>query len=258
MPTRDSAWPPGTPCWIDYGAADVDAAKAFYADVLGWSYEGGEPEYGGYLTAMAQGHEAAGLAPQQDPNEPPRWTTYFASNDVDATVATITARGGSLLLGPTDVGPVGRMALARDPEGNPFGVWQAGEHIGVNIFNEPGALVWNEAAVEDIARAQVFYSDVFGFRFDPVEDMGGYATFSTSSSTGSAPLGGLGGLQPGAVRGWSSCFAVGDTDAVAATVEADGGKVVMAANDTPYGRFAVLEDPWGASFSVVQQLGATE
>jgi len=33
MPTRDTAWPAGTPCWVDYGAADVDAAKAFYTDL---------------------------------------------------------------------------------------------------------------------------------------------------------------------------------------------------------------------------------
>src|SRR4051812_2389451 len=64
MPTRDTAWPNGTPCWIDYGAADIDAAKSFYSDVLGWSYEGGDdPQYGGYMTAQTKGRAAAGLAP---------------------------------------------------------------------------------------------------------------------------------------------------------------------------------------------------
>jgi len=72
MPTRDTRWPAGTPCWIDYGAADLDAAKAFYANLLGWSYSGGEPEFGGYLTAEKNGLAAAGMAPQMDPADPNR------------------------------------------------------------------------------------------------------------------------------------------------------------------------------------------
>jgi uncharacterized protein len=185
MPTRDTAWPNGTPCWIDYGAADIDEAKAFYGDVLGWTYTGGAPEYGGYLTCLARGREAAGIAPQQDPSTPPRWTTYFASDDADAAAGRIITAGGTVVSPPMDVGPMGRMAVALDPLGNPFGLWQAGEHTGVRIYNEPGALVWSEAAVDDPVAARRFYSAVFGFRFDEVEGAGGYTTFATDAG----PLG---------------------------------------------------------------------
>lgn len=248
MPTRDTAWPNGTPCWIDYGAADLSAAQAFYADVLGWTYAGGAPEHGGYLTCLRGDHAAAGLAPQQDPSDPPRWTTYFAADDAEATAARITAAGGTLVVPPMEVGPMGTMAIARDPEGHPFGLWQAGQQTGVQIFNEPGALVWNEAAVEDVAAARDFYGAVFDVRFDEIEGMGGYATFAT----GDRPLGGLGGVSPGAPKGWTTCFSVVSADATVATVEKAGGKVTMAATDSPYGRFAVLEDPWGAAFSVME------
>ena len=44
MPGRDTAWPAGTPCWIDYGAADVAGAKAFYGELLGWTWTGGDEE----------------------------------------------------------------------------------------------------------------------------------------------------------------------------------------------------------------------
>jgi uncharacterized protein len=250
MPTRDTAWPAGTPCWIDYGAADVDAAKAFYTDLLGWSYAGGGEEYGGYLTCEANGQGAAGLAPQQDPADPPRWTTYFASDDADTTAGLITEAGGTIVVPPMDVGPLGRMAIALDPQGNPFGVWQAGEHTGVTIYNEPGALVWNEAALDDHKAGQAFYGAVFGFRFDEIEDMGGYATFATDGG----PLGGIGGHQPGSPKGWTTCFSVTSADAAVAVVENAGGKVTMAPVDTPYGRFAVVADPWGAAFSVMQNL----
>ena len=250
MPTRDSAWPNGTPCWIDYGAADLDAAKTFYTDVLGWTYAGGDPEYGGYLTCQAGGHAAAGMAPQQDPADPPRWTTYFAADDADAIAARISEAGGTIVVQPMDVGPMGRMAIALDPQGNPFGLWQSGEHTGVEIYNEPGALVWNEAAVDDHEAGRAFYGAVFGFRFEQIEGMDGYATFATDGG----PLGGLGGHQPGSPKGWASCFSVSSTDAAIAAVEKGGGKVSTAAMDTPYGRFAVVADPWGAPFSVMQEL----
>ena len=252
MPTRDTNWPNGTPCWVDLGAPDVDAARAFYSSVLGWGYTGGDQEFGGYYRAQADGRDAAGLGPQQDPDDPPRWTTYFAADDVDATAARVTEAGGTVLLPPMDVGPMGRMAIALDPQGNPFGLWQGGLNTGVRVYNQPGALVWNEAAVDDPAAAREFYTAVFDFTWHEVPDADGYATFATADR----PLGGLSGVVPGLPRGWSTCFSVADTDAAVRTVEAGGGRVLMAAEDTPFGRFAVVTDPWGASFSVMQELSS--
>jgi predicted enzyme related to lactoylglutathione lyase len=249
MPTRDTPWPNGTPCWIDYGAADLDAAKTFYSDVLGWSYTGGEPEYGGYLSAMVNGEQAAGLAPQMDPSDPPRWTTYFATDDADAGAARIREAGGTVVVEPMQVGPMGTMVIALDPQGNPFGLWQAGTHTGVRVHNEPGALAWNEAAVEDPDAARAFYAAVFGFHYDEVPGAGGYTTFAT----GDRPLGGLGGHQPGNPKGWTTCFSVASADDAVAAVTAGGGKVTMAPVDTEFGRFAVVEDPWAAPFSVMQE-----
>jgi len=248
MPTRDSAWPDGTPCWVDYNAPDFDAVKSFYTDVFGWSYAGGDPEYGGYLTCLSRDREVAGIGPQQDPSIPPQWTTYFATGDVDATCDRINKADGTVVFPPMTVGPMGRMSIAVDPQGNAFGLWQSGEQTGVRIYNEPGALVWNDAAVDDPQAAREFYTTVFGFSFDEVDGMGGYTTFATDDH----PLGGLGGHRTGSPKGWTTCFSVANTDTVVATVEKGGGKVIMAAQDTPYGRFAVLEDPWGAAFAVMQ------
>jgi predicted enzyme related to lactoylglutathione lyase len=52
-----------------------------------------------------------------------------------------------------------------------------------------------------------------------------------------------------------TCFSVPSTDDAVAATEAKGGKVTTAAMDTPFGRFAVLEDPWGAAFEVMQSNG---
>ncbi len=252
MPTRNTPWPNGTPCWIDYGASDLDAVKTFYSSLLGWEYTGGEPEFGGYLTATLKGEQAAGLGPQQDPNDPPRWTTYFATDDAAGTAARIKDAGGTVIVEPMEVGPMGTMVIALDPQGNPFGLWQSGVHTGARIHNEPGALAWNEAAVDDPEAARAFYSTVFGFRFDEVPGAEGYTTFTNTDH----PLGGLGGHQEGSPKGWTTCFSVASADDAVATVEAAGGTVTMAPMDTEFGRFAVVEDPWGAPFSVMQDTPA--
>ncbi len=247
MPTRNTAWPNGTPCWLDYGASSVDAAKDFYGSLFGWKYDAGDNDFG-YIVATKNGESASGLAPLMSEGDSPAWTTYFAADDAQVTVDRIREAGGRVLMAPMGIGAIGTMAIALDPQGNPFGLWQAGEHTGVRIYNEPGALVWNEAAVDDPAAARKFYTAVFGFTFDEISGVEGYMTFAT----GGNPLGGLGGLQPGTPKGWTVCFAVESVDDTVARVEADGGKVTSAPTDTEFGRFAVVADPWGAPFSVMQ------
>lgn len=250
MPTRDTAWPAGTPCWVDYSAPDVDAAKSFYADALGWTYTEPAAEFGGYFNALSGGRLAAGMGPQMEEEHPPAWVTYFSSDDAQESADRITANGGTIIGGPHPIGTLGHMVVALDPQGHVFGVWQPLEFPGITIFNEPGSLVWNEAAVADPAAAREFYSAVFGFTFDEIEGMDGYSTFKKDAGA----LGGLGGVTPGAPQGWSTSFSVASVDDTVATVERGGGKVTMAAQDTSFGRFAVVEDPWGAGFSLMQEL----
>ena len=253
MPTRDTPWPNGTPAWVDIGVPDVEAAKSFYADLFGWEYSGGGEEFGGYLNATLNGRMVAGMGPQQDPDDPPRWTTYFATDDAAAGAERIRAAGGRVIVEPMEVGPMGTMVIALDPQGNPFGLWQAGMHTGYQIHNEPGALAWDEAMVDDTAAAKEFYAAVFGFTFNQMDaETAGegmdYATFGT----GGNPLGGLGASDPSMPKGWLACFAVASADDAVRAVEARGGKVTMPPEDTPFGRFAIVEDPWGAAFEVLQ------
>ena len=252
MPTRDTAWPDGTPCWVDYGAADPPAAKRFYGKLLGWRFTDEDPAFGNYVQALRHDRQAAGMGPLQSPGDSPAWTTYFATSDIGTHQARITENGGTVVVADMAVGPMGTMAIALDPQGNAFGLWQAGTHTGVQVYNEPGGLYWTEAAVDDPDAARSFYTAVFGYVWDAVPGLDDYMTFRSEDRPPEHPFGGLGGIASDAPRGWQTCFAVASTDDAVHTVEAGGGRVFTPAEDTPFGRFAVVQDPWGAPFEVMQ------
>jgi predicted enzyme related to lactoylglutathione lyase len=189
------------------------------------------------------------MAPAVDPAAPPAWTTYLATDDADTSVARIVEAGGTIVTPAMNVGPLGRMAIAADPHGNPFGIWQAGQHIGVRIYNEPGALVWNELCVDDPAAVQGFYTSVFNLEFTASENLPGYTVITLDGG----PVGGMIARQPGMAVGWGVCFTVPSTDEAVDVVERNGGAITMPAQDAPFGRFASFRDPWGASFAVLAE-----
>jgi uncharacterized protein len=253
MVTRDTAWADGTPCWVDVGVDDIAGACAFYAGVFGWDAQPGPPEAGGYAVCLKNGRAVAGIGPKQGPpGMPSVWTTYLASSDVGETADRIKAAGGHILVEPMDVMDAGRMAVAADPAGAVFGVWQAGQHIGSGIANEPGSLCWNENLSRDFEGNKAFYRAVFGYGYGDMSDAGfHYATLKLAGTE----VGGIGKLDetfPADVPAqWNAYFAVDDTDAAIAKVTAAGGSVARPAWDTPYGRMAVVSDTQGAAFSLV-------
>lgn len=253
MVTRDTAWAPGTPCWVDLGVEDIGQAGRFYAGLFGWEIREGGPETGGYSMCLRGGQPVAGIGPKQGPpGSPPTWTTYLATDDASKTAERITAAGGRLLVQPMDVMDVGRMAVASDPAGATFGIWQARRHLGVGVANEPGSLCWNEQLSRDLDGSEAFYRDVFGYDFENIDAPGmRYATLKVDG----AIVGGIGEMGPDFPAGmpptWTVYFGTRDTDATAAAVTAAGGGMDRAPWDTPYGRMAVVHDPQGAVFCLI-------
>jgi hypothetical protein len=252
MTTRTTAWPPGTPCWADLSVPDVAQARDFYGTVLGWDFEESGPEYGGYVTAVVDGHPVAGMGPQQSPDAPPAWTLYMASEAVDATAGAVEAAGGTVLLPAMDVGSMGRMIIAADPTGAVFGVWQGAEHHGAGLVNAPGGLTWEDLRSTDPARAVEFYGQVFGYRTEAVDGApDDYYMFALPGGEGLGGIGGMMGAPDGVPSHWLVYFGVPDVDGAVAAAESHGGRALAPAFDTPYGRMAALTDPVGAAFWVV-------
>lgn len=252
MVTRSEPWPVGTPCWVDLGVDDMDKARAFYGELFGWQMDPGPPEAGGYTMCLKGARSAAGVGPKQQPEQPSAWVTYLAADDVEDAVAKVKEHGGQVLMEPMDVMEVGRMAIAVDPAGSVFGIWQAGEHHGVGIADEPGSLTWSEHMSRDWETSKQFYASVFGWEFDDMsEGEFEYAAFTVDGNT----AGGIGALTddtPEEVPAhWRTYFHVEDVDASVTTVERLGGSVHAPPWDTPFGRMAAVQDDQGATFMLM-------
>jgi len=251
MPTRDIPWPPGTPCWLDLSADDVEGARDFYVAVFGWSVTDTGAEFGNYQMCQLDGRSVAGIGGKQDRAVPTAWTVYLASDDVDATAKAVRASGGRVLAEPFDVPGAGRMSIAADSQGAVFGLWQAAGHIGAARYNEPGSFLWADVREPDPDDGRRFYAAVFGHTHRPVD---GAPADYTTFHLGADPLGGIGGMLDsphGTVAHWVAYFAVADADRAAEDAEQAGGTVLTPGHDTPFGRMVTIADPQGGRFTVV-------
>jgi predicted enzyme related to lactoylglutathione lyase len=240
---------PGTPNWIDLGIPDLRRAKEFYGALFGWEFEEGTEETGWYTMCLLRGRSVAAIMPHPDPKASEFWwNAYFATDDCDGTVKRITDAAGTVVMGPMDVMDAGRMAMVIDPAGAQFGLWQGRAHIGAGIINEPGSIAWTELETPDAKAAREFYATAFERPVEPMAEPGfDYSTINV----GDRPVAGIWGAPEHGKSRWVTYFAVDDTDAAVRIATEAGGTVDKPAQDSPYGRFAVLKDPFGAVFSVI-------
>jgi predicted enzyme related to lactoylglutathione lyase len=242
--------PDGTPTWIDLGIPDLDRALEFYRQVFGWDYDVGPAQAGRYTTCLLRGRPVAGIMQNDDPAATGYWwNVYFATADCDGTAKRIVDAGGTVVTAPMDVMDQGRMAIARDPVGAQFGLWQANAHIGAQVVNEPGSLVRNDLVTANPEPARAFYAAVFGYTLDRNADLPEF-DFTFLRRPDGHEIGGIMGLPDAVSSTWTTTFEVDDTDAVVARATAAGG-TCSPPEDFLYGRMATIVDPFGAEFSVI-------
>ncbi|MFF3326773.1 VOC family protein [Streptomyces sp. NPDC002889] len=248
-----AALPEGTPCWADAMFPDVEAAKSFYGELLGWTFDEGSTEFGGYTQARSDGKAVAAVVPRMPGMDTaPAWNLYFATSDISATARRIADNGGALLMDPMPVADFGTMVTAEDPSGVYFSVWQAGSHEGFEKIGELGAYCWAEVTTRDVEKADHFFPAVFPYTVKRMKDESvDYRLWYIDE----APVAGRFKMTadfPHEMHPFVNVyFGVEDCDAAIATVGRLGGEVHHGPKDSPFGRWASVSDPQGAVFSVI-------
>jgi uncharacterized protein len=235
-----TSYSPGTFCWVDLVSGDQDASKAFYSALFGWDYEDS--------VAQLDGKPVAAIVPLPDPSVAPHWNCYVSVEDADAAAARASELGGTVVLPAGEVGDSGRLAVIQDPQGAAISVWEPREHVGAALVNGPGLLSWNDLLSPDVDASAAFYRELFGWTIDPIAGAEGrYWSIATDGRSN----GGMMPMPPGGHPAWNLYFGVDDAEAAIARAGELGAQTVMGPMDVPSGRFAVLRDPQGAVFSVV-------
>jgi hypothetical protein len=254
MTTHARPKPAGTPTWLDMMAPDIEAARSFYQTLFGWEYDIGGAEYGFYSTAHLGGRSTAGIGGAQPdaPPAPPAWSLYFASDDLESDVARAVGLGAQVLFPAAEVGEFGSMAVLVDPGGAVFCFWQAGSHIGAQMTDEPGSAAWYELYAADAKQSRDFYAALLNAT---VKVMPGDLEYY-SLKHGDDMLAGVMQIDPawgGLPPHWAVYFLVEDVEQAVATVTSNGGKALSGIDDSPWGRFVTLQDPFGATFKVIEE-----
>lgn len=106
--------------YIELSVTDLVAARDFYSGAFGWEFNAYGPEYAGIVGA--DGNEVGGLAQVPEARASGGPFVLLYSDDLDASVAAVTAAGGTIVNGPYEF-PGGRRFHFTDPGGNELGVW---------------------------------------------------------------------------------------------------------------------------------------
>jgi predicted enzyme related to lactoylglutathione lyase len=255
------------PGWVDLSTPDPAAATEFYTDLFGWTARS-RPTGAGteYTMLLLDDRLVCGLGPSMAPGGAAVWTTYVLVGDADEIVAAAPDAGGQVLMPAMDVLTSGRMAMLADPSGAVVGLWQPRDHQGADVFNEPGTVCWNELQARDLAACLPFYEEMFGWRWERTA-AGGEDYFVAHLDAKGSQAEGVDTSVAGAMATpvgvpedipslWSVYFSVADVEAAAGATQTGGGTVMMAPMDFDWGRFAVLADPQGGVFSVMQMAQA--
>lgn len=246
-------------CWYELMTDDAPSATEFYRRVIGWgAADAGLPDQA-YTILSAGETPVGGLMelpqPARDAGARPIWIGYVAVDDVDAAATRIRDAGGSILLPAMDIPGVGRIAMARDPQGAAFSLFRPANVCDAPppvSGRAPGQVGWHELQAADRETAFGFYAGQFGWKTASTFDMGPmgiYQIFATSD----APVGGMmtrqnGGPEPS----WLYYFNVTEIDAAVTRVKDAGGEVIAGPHQVPGGEWiAQCRDPQGAMFAMV-------
>jgi predicted enzyme related to lactoylglutathione lyase len=246
--------------WYELMTTDMEAAKAFYSEVVGWGTQDASLSGTPYTLFTARRASVSGLMGFPEGTRElgfrPTWLGYVGVNDVDAAADRIKQLGGAVHVQPRDVPQVSRLSVAVDPQKATIAVlkWLGGGQE--TNQQQPAALStlghvgWHELLAADWEKVWPFYAELFGWQ-KAEADTGPIGTYQLFSAAGET-IGGMFTKPPTVpVPFWLYYFNVGDIDLAVKRVKAGRGHILNGPIEIPGGRWIVqCVDPQGAIFAL--------
>jgi predicted enzyme related to lactoylglutathione lyase len=241
--------------WYELATTDIEAAKAFYVSVVGWGTGDASVPGSVYSVFAAGDTPVAGLielpAEAKRTGAPPQWIGYVGVDDVDIAAGRVKQLGGTVHVPPTDIPNISRFSVIADPQMATLVLFKGRERAQKQSVKPgtPGHVGWHELLAADWERAFAFYNQLLGWQKAGahVNAMGTYQLFSDGTET-------IGGMwnSKSPLPLWFYYFNVGDIEAAAKRVEANGGEIFYGPIAVPGGaRVVHCKDPQGALFALI-------
>jgi uncharacterized protein len=245
--------------WYELATADIENAKAFYADVVGLGTGDASIPGSTYSLFTAGGTPVAGLMELPEDarrsGAVPQWIGYVGVDDVDIAASRVKQLGGRVQVPPADVSGISRFSVIADPQMATLALVK-GRDGGDERFAQrgiPGRVGWNELLASDWETAFAFYSKLLGWQKTAghASPVGKYQQFAAGTET----IGGMCSspeMTPFSV--WLYYFNAGDVEIAAKRAEAGGGQVLYGPIAVPGGaRVVHCSDPQGAIFGLMDR-----
>jgi predicted enzyme related to lactoylglutathione lyase len=250
----------GRNVWYDLMTTDMEGAKRFYSEVIGWrtqQWQDADPNQP-YSMWVAGDTPLGGVMPLADQarqmGAPPHWLAYTTVEDVDRTVTQATQLGGKVLAPAFDIPKVGRCAVLADPQGAVFAVYKPITESGADAAGDKiGHFSWAELNTTDWEAAWKFYGQLFGWNERSRMDMGPGGTYFMFDDPTGHTKGGMSSMakQMNMPAHWLHYITVADMDATVARVKQHGGKVLNGPMPIPGDDvIAQCMDAQGAAFAI--------
>src|SRR5262245_49193156 len=236
--------------WYELMTTDMEAAKTFYADVVGWGTQDASMPGTAYTLFTAGGTSVSGLMDlPEDARKSglrPSWLGYVGVSDVDSAADRIKELGGAVHVPPKDIPNISRLSVAVDPQSATIALlkWlDGGQQASAKQAaptkeaspepDTPGRVGWHELLAADWEQAWAFYGELFGWQKAEAH-IGADGTYQAFSAAGQT-IGGMCTKPPAApVPFWLYYFNVGDIDLAAKRVKAGGGTILNGPFDVPH------------------------
>lgn len=244
--------------WVDVSVPDLERGVAFYEALFGWRAEAPEGSDGtDYQIFRKDGRLAAGIVLSQQGTG--SWNSYVTVDSADSMRDDVTSAGGTVAVGPMDVGAQGRMMWMIDPQGAGLGFWEPGTHRGADAYNEPGFLTWNELRTRDHDGAMRFYEKILPvWSFHDMGIEGVQYSMVKLGDRENAAIAPLGEHFGDARAHWAVWFTVEDATADVDRISEIGGASLGPVIETSYGPAARVADPFGTAFLIIGPMAAPD
>jgi len=248
-------YPHGTFSWAECSTTDQASGKKFYTEVFGWGTEDLPMGEGQFYTMFKQDGENVGAispmqAEMQEQGIPPMWNNYITVDDVDSLVEKVKKHGGTVISEPFDVFEDGRMMVLQDPTGGTISLWQAKNTIGAGLVNTVGAMLWNELSTDEPQKAMDFYRNLLGWEYQQDGDRDYWMIVNNGRMNGGIFK--LPEEMSEMPSVWMVYYNVADLAGTLEKITANNGAIHMKGEAEGVGKFAVVADPQGATFYVME------